>query len=114
MQVSKNITNQNSSVQPEGGCVTCFSALGIPSRMHIYKFLRHKKKATVNEIVEEVKLTQPTVSYHLSEMKHAGILSATKHGKEVIYEINKDCSFYNSECVLHGIKFPAIKNYVKS
>ncbi len=74
--------------------------------MHIYKFLKNKGHATVNEVVEEVKLTQPTVSYHLLEMKHAGILSSTKNGKEVSYEISKNCAFYGQECVLHGVKFP--------
>jgi len=72
--------------------------LGIPSRMKIYKYLKNINKSRVSEIVDLVNLTQPTVSYHLSEMKKAGLLISEKKGKEVFYKINRNC-------VLKGVNF---------
>ena len=74
--------------------------------MDIYMYLCNHEKCTVTELVNVVKLSQPTVSYHLKEMKHNGILSSKKVGKEVYYSVNYDCPHYNSECILQGIKFP--------
>ena len=55
-------------------CTKCFNTLGIDSRMKIYRFLKEKGENTVTAVVEVVKLTQPTVSYHLKEMRDAIIL----------------------------------------
>ena len=89
----------------KSACTHCFSGLGVQSRMDIYQYLRHKGSATVNELVELVHLTQPTVSYHLKEMKESGLLTSIKKGKEVYYEINPLCPIYKHECVLNNVKF---------
>ena len=87
-------------------CTKCFGSLGVDSRMKIYKFLRSCGKSTVSAIVNVVKLTQPTVSYHLKEMKDAGLLDSSKVGKEVYYSIRESCPTSENFCVLSGIKFP--------
>ncbi len=84
-------------------CVKCFSGLGVESRMQIYRFLKDHGSASVTELVRVVGLTQPTVSYHLKEMKQLGLLTNKKHGKEVKYEINPICSIYHKECVLTNV-----------
>lgn len=91
---------------PNDGCVTCFNALGIGSRMSIYKFLKQHGKSTVSLIVSHIGLTQPTISYHLNEMKNAGILISQRAGKEVYYMINDACPIYKQDCVLKSVKFP--------
>jgi DNA-binding transcriptional ArsR family regulator len=78
--------------------------------MDIYTFLSKNKDATVGEIVEYVGLTQPTVSYHLREMKENGILSADKKGKEVYYSINGICPHFATSCVLQSVEIPG-ENY---
>ena len=88
-------------------CVTCFNALGVGSRMVIYKYLRQHGKAGVAAMVEHVGLTQPTVSYHLNEMKNSGILESTRDGKEVYYKISDACKSFHQDCVLKEVKFPA-------
>lgn len=75
--------------------------------MEIYEFLNKNGKATVNELVALVELKQPTVSYHLKEMKEAGLLTREKHGKEVYYSLSGMCPHHERECVLSSIKFPA-------
>ncbi len=88
-------------------CTNCFKSVSVPSRMVIYNFLnKNKAEATVGEIVEQVSLTQPTVSYHLKEMKHSGLLISRKEGKEVYYSISRDCPHHNKECILHSLEFP--------
>jgi ArsR family transcriptional regulator, arsenate/arsenite/antimonite-responsive transcriptional repressor len=87
-------------------CAHCFKALGIPSRIEIYRFLRDKGETSVSDLVEFVKLTQPTVSYHLKEMKGLGLLSSRKTGKEVYYKVNKECRKNDCDCILHIRKFP--------
>ncbi len=77
--------------------------------MVIYNYLSKGKKATVSEIVNYVKLTQPTVSYHLNEMKKNGILVREKQGKEVYYSVGHICPHYDTLCVLEDINFPQKK-----
>ncbi len=84
-------------------CVKCFAGLGVESRMQIYRYLKDHNSASVTELVGIVGLTQPTVSYHLKEMKDLGLLTSVKHGKEVMYEINPICSLYKKECVLSKV-----------
>lgn len=86
-------------------CTSCFKSVSVPSRMVIYSFLTKNTSATVGKIVEEVGLTQPTVSYHLKEMKYSGLLSNKKIGKEVHYSINHMCPHLERACVLHGLDF---------
>jgi len=72
--------------------------------MKIFEYLRKTGKSTVNGIVEFVSLTQPTISYHLKEMKMAGLLEIDKSGKEVFYSIKRMCPSRNGECVLNKVK----------
>ncbi len=88
----------------ETPCVKCFGTLGVGSRMKIFEYLRKTGKSTVNGIVEFVSLTQPTISYHLKEMKMAGLLESDKSGKEVFYSIKRTCPSRNGDCVLNKVK----------
>lgn len=89
-------------------CTRCFKSVSVPSRMVIYNYLKDKKDATVGEIVEQVNLTQPTVSYHLKEMKHSGLLRSKKIGKEVHYTLSPQCPHLEQDCILHGLEFPEV------
>lgn len=99
--------NQNTN-QTDTFCATFFKSLGVPSRLEIFKFLQDKGdggEATVSEIVNHVGLTQPTVSYHLGEMRQENILKFRKQGKEVYYSIDKICPHNQEECVFKTINF---------
>lgn len=76
--------------------------------MEIYKYLREKGSATVGEVVDYIDLKQPTVSYHLNEMKKGGLLSSTKKGKEVYYTINSKCPHLDAECVMENVNFKQV------
>lgn len=86
-------------------CSGCFRSLGIDARIVIYSYLRDRGESTVSTLVDLVNLTQPTVSYHLKDMKDLGLLSSRKAGKEVYYSANRGCSDSGCDCVLNVVKF---------
>ena len=74
--------------------------------MEIYRFLKEHGKNNVSTIVGAFNLTQPTISYHLKEMRDSGILISKKVGKEVYYTLSGRCPSYNQDCVLNQVEFP--------
>jgi ArsR family transcriptional regulator len=45
---------------------------------------------SVNEIVENLKVTQPTVSHHLAILRDAGLVIARPEGKQTFYTLNQE------------------------
>jgi len=45
---------------------------------------------TVNEIVECLDVTQPTVSHHLAILRDAGLVLYKEDGKQTYYQLNKE------------------------
>ena len=43
----------------------------------------------VNEIVERLNVTQPTVSHHLSILREAGLVEVREAGKRTFYKLNQ-------------------------
>jgi ArsR family transcriptional regulator len=48
------------------------------------------RELSVNEIVEALDVSQPTVSHHLAILKRAGLVHVERRGKEVFYTLNQD------------------------
>src|SRR5215207_6682788 len=44
---------------------------------------------SVNEIVEKVDVSQPTVSHHLSILREAGLVNIREEGKQTFYTLNQ-------------------------
>lgn len=44
---------------------------------------------TVNEIVDEIGMSQPTVSHHLAVLREAGLVKTEKQGKNVLYRLDQ-------------------------
>lgn len=99
--MSKKLDNN----QTTSSCSECFKSLGVSTRFAIYEFLRKHEKAKVSELVDYAKLSQPTVSYHLLDMKKNGLLTSKKLGKEVYYSVNNKCPHTPQECVLTNLHF---------
>lgn len=49
------------------------------------------KWLSVSEIVEQLNVTQPTISHHLSVLREAGLVSAREEGKKTFYTLNQEC-----------------------
>tara|TARA_B100000745_G_scaffold264490_1_gene189207 strand:- start:5491 stop:5781 length:291 start_codon:yes stop_codon:yes gene_type:complete len=61
--------------------------IGNANRYTILEVLM-KGPRSVSEIVKIVKLSQPAVSQHLKALKEYNLVTDTKKGQEVFYEIN--------------------------
>jgi ArsR family transcriptional regulator len=46
--------------------------------------------ATVTELIEHVGLSQPLVSWHLGKLREVGLVTATRHGREVVHAIEPE------------------------
>ena len=63
-------------------------ALAHPARIAILKLLAQKQTCVCGDIVEELPLSQSTVSQHLKELKEAGLIQGEISGVKVCYCIN--------------------------
>jgi DNA-binding transcriptional ArsR family regulator len=64
-------------------------ALGHPARVAILQFLAQQKGCICSAIVEELPLSQSTVSQHLKELKNAGLIKGDIDGPSVCYCIDE-------------------------
>lgn len=63
-------------------------ALGHPARVAILKLLASKQTCVCGDIVDELPLSQSTVSQHLKELKDAGLIKGEIEGAKVCYCID--------------------------
>ena len=64
-------------------------ALAHPARIAILEFLAKKDTCICGDIVEELPLSQATVSQHLAELKRIGLIKGDIEGPRVCYCINQ-------------------------
>ncbi len=64
-------------------------ALAHPARISILRLLLNKNSCICGYIVDELPLSQSTVSQHLKELKKAGLIKGTITGTRVCYCINE-------------------------
>jgi len=63
-------------------------ALAHPARVAILEYLIQKGACVCGDIVEELPLSQSTISQHLKAMKDAGIIQGTIEGVHTCYCLN--------------------------
>jgi DNA-binding transcriptional ArsR family regulator len=61
-----------------------FGLLSDPSRLSILLALR-ESPSNVTALCRRLKLSQPTVSHHLSVLRMGGLVQGRRRGKEVLY-----------------------------
>ncbi len=64
-------------------------ALAHPARIAIINFLIKKKECICSDVVNELPLSQSTVSQHLKELKKAGLINGDIDGPRVCYCIDR-------------------------
>jgi ArsR family transcriptional regulator len=64
-------------------------ALGHPARIAILQFLAARKACVCGDIVDELPLSQSTVSQHLKELKNVGLIKGDIEGPSVCYCIDE-------------------------
>ena len=64
-------------------------ALGHPARIAIIEYLINVNSCICGDIVNEIKLAQPTISQHLKELKNVGIIKGSIEGTAICYCIDE-------------------------
>jgi DNA-binding transcriptional ArsR family regulator len=64
-------------------------ALGHPARVTILEFLARQDACICGDIVDQLPLSQSTVSQHLAELKRVGLVKGEIEGPRVCYCIDK-------------------------
>lgn len=67
-----------------------FKALGDPTRLRIVQMLARNGETCVCRIVDELRMNQPAVSFHMAKLKQAGLLDARKEGQWVHYSLRAE------------------------
>ena len=64
--------------------------LAHPARVAILQFLAEQNTCMCGDIVNQLPLSQATVSQHLAELKRVGLIKGTIEGPRVCYCIDRD------------------------
>jgi len=85
--------------------VTALAALAQPARLKIFRYLVRVGKSGVcaGDIAEEFELPKPTLSFHLKELVHAGLIDSRREGRSIIYQLRVDgmselMTFLSEDC----------------
>lgn len=70
-------------------CIPALKALGEENRLRMVRMLL-KRKHSVNEIADELGVTQYNVSKHLRVLREAGLLITEKQGQQRLYALADD------------------------
>jgi DNA-binding transcriptional ArsR family regulator len=79
---------------------------GHPARVSILQHLFKINACVCGDLVNEIGLAQPTISQHLKELKHLGLIKGNVEGTSVCYCIHKEnwirmknlmCEFLNQD-----------------
>ena len=62
-------------------------AISDPVRRNIIEMLKEEKKSA-GELASEFNLSGATVSYHLTQLKKAGLILESRHKNFIYYELN--------------------------
>jgi DNA-binding transcriptional ArsR family regulator len=76
----------------ERDAVTCLAALAHEHRLRIFRLLVKEGPSGMpaGEIAQRVGLSPTNMSFHLKELDRAGLLRATRRGRQVLYAVHVD------------------------
>ena len=66
-----------------------FEALGSAQRRKILAYLS-KTQLTTSELAQRFAMTAPSMSRHLSVLENAGLVTSSRQGQRVLYQLNSD------------------------
>lgn len=65
-----------------------FKALGDPTRRKILEILSREGDLSAGEIASRFNISAPSISHHLSILKHAALVQDTRRGQSIVYSLN--------------------------
>lgn len=72
--------------------VGALSALAQQNRLEVFRLLVQAGRdgLPAGQIAERLKLASPTLSFHLAQLKHAGLVQVRRDGRSLIYAADYD------------------------
>lgn len=69
---------------------SALSALAQPSRLEVFRLLVQcgEEGMCAGDISEQLSIPKPTLSFHLKELTHAGLVQSARHGRSIIYQLH--------------------------
>lgn len=64
-----------------------FQALADPTRRKIVQLLK-KQDQTPSDLLQKIKISQPTLSHHLDILKRANLIDGVREGQYIRYSLN--------------------------
>lgn len=95
-------TKISSFTQADVAAAKYAKALAHPARIAILRILLERRACICGDIVEELPLSQSTVSQHLKELKASGLITGDVEGKKVCYCIDAQ-EWQQAQQVLGGL-----------
>lgn len=84
------ITKTENFTESQNEIASALKALAHPARIAIIEFLIQQQSCICGDIVNELPLSQPTVSQHLKELKSAGLIKGNVEGNSICYCIDAE------------------------
>ena len=75
--------------EKQNNIASVIKALGHPARIAIIEYIMKVDDCICGDIVNELPLSQPTVSQHLKELKMAGLIKGSVEGNAICYCIDE-------------------------
>ena len=81
-------TKTNKFTERQNRKAELYKALGHPARIAIIEFIINQDSCVCGDIVDELPLSQSTISQHLKELKSVGIIKGDIEGVKTCYCID--------------------------
>jgi len=96
------LTKTEEFTKSQNDLATIAKALGHPARIAILQFLIKTKACVCGDIVDELPLSQSTVSQHLKELKNSGLIKGDIDGPSVCYCIDQK-AWIKAQKLINGL-----------
>ena len=83
------ITKTTKFTESQNRKADLYKALGHPARVAIIEFIINQDSCVCGDIVDELPLSQSTISQHLKELKNVGIIKGDIEGVKTCYCIDE-------------------------
>lgn len=84
------VTRTEIFTEQQNRLATTLKALAHPARIAILQYIIKQDACICNDLVGELGLAQATISQHLKELKHIGIIRGNIEGTSVCYCIDQE------------------------
>ena len=67
-----------------------FKALGDENRLRIARIVAERGDVCACRLLDELDMTQPTLSHHMKLLRDCGVVKARKEGRWMLYSLNRE------------------------